>query len=50
MSGALTGELLELLWLVEATLAAEPELDDVLDEIASGGEGQTWPAFALQQT
>jgi hypothetical protein len=33
----LTGELLEVIWLLEGTLALEPELDAVLDEIVSGG-------------
>lgn len=32
----LTTELLELLWLLEATLALEPSLDALLDEIVSG--------------
>ena len=36
-TAALTRELLELVWLVEATLALEPALDAVLDEIVSGG-------------
>ncbi len=34
---ALTRELLEVIWVLEATLALEPELDAVLDEIVSGG-------------
>jgi hypothetical protein len=33
----LSHELLELLWLVEATLRMEPELDLVLDAIVAGG-------------
>jgi hypothetical protein len=42
-TAALTQELLEVIWVLEATLALEPELDAVLDEIVSGG-GE---AFAL---
>ncbi len=34
---ALTQELLEVIWVLEATLALEPELHAVLDEIVSGG-------------
>jgi hypothetical protein len=34
---AMTQELLELVWVLEATLALEPGLDAVLDEIVSGG-------------
>ena len=37
----LTSELLELLWLVEATLALEPALDALLDAIVSGRVWQT---------
>ena len=37
---ALTDELLQLLWLVEATLALEPTLDALLTEVLSGGLGQ----------
>jgi hypothetical protein len=33
----LSRELLEVIWVLEATLALEPELDVVLDEIVSGG-------------
>jgi hypothetical protein len=49
---ALTCELLELLWLLEATVSAEPELEDLLEEIVSGGHGQTRPrpASASKQT
>jgi hypothetical protein len=32
---ALTAELLELIWLLEATLATEPALDDLLEEVVS---------------
>jgi len=35
---ALTSEVLELIWVLEATLALEPELDAVLDEIVSGSD------------
>jgi hypothetical protein len=34
---AMTDELLELVWLLEATLALEPALDAVLDEVVSSG-------------
>jgi hypothetical protein len=34
-TGELTRELLELLWLVEATLALEPALEAILDEVVS---------------
>jgi hypothetical protein len=34
---AMTHELLELVWVLEATLALQPALDAVLDEIVSGG-------------
>jgi hypothetical protein len=34
---ALTCELLEVVWVLDATLALEPALDAVLDEIVSGG-------------
>src|SRR5260370_37912991 len=36
-TAALTRELLEVVWVLEATLALEPALDAVLDEIVSGG-------------
>jgi hypothetical protein len=36
-TAALTRELLELVWVLEATLALEPALEVVLDEIVSGG-------------
>ena len=36
-TAALTQELLEVIWVIEATLALEPELDALLDEIVSGG-------------
>jgi hypothetical protein len=35
-TAAMTRELLELLWLLEATLMLEPALDAVLDEVVSG--------------
>ena len=34
---ALTRELLEVVWVLEATLVLEPALDAVLDDIVSGG-------------
>src|SRR5437868_2239258 len=34
-SPVLTRELLELLWLLEATLALEPALDEVLEEVVA---------------
>jgi hypothetical protein len=46
----LTRELLELLWTIEATLALEPALDAVLDEIVSGGHGQTISSGFFEQT
>ncbi len=36
-TAALTRELLEVIWALEATLALEPTLDALLDEIVSGG-------------
>jgi len=35
MAGGLTSELLEVIWVLEGTLALEPELE-LLDEIVSG--------------
>ena len=39
-TAALTEELLHIIWLVEATLALEPTLDALLDEVCSGGGRQ----------
>ena len=36
-TAAPTRELVEVIWVLEATLALEPELDAVLDEVVSGG-------------
>jgi hypothetical protein len=46
---SLTRELLELVWMLEATLALEPLLDALLDEIVSGSGGQTRTRRAVQQ-
>jgi hypothetical protein len=45
---SLTRELLELSWVLEATLALEPSLDAVLDEIVSDG-GETWALRRAEQ-
>jgi hypothetical protein len=39
---ALSDELLELVWLIEATLALEPALDALLDEVVSGCRAHHW--------
>ena len=39
---AFTRELLELVWVLEATLPLKSSLDAVLDDIVSGGRSQTW--------
>jgi hypothetical protein len=48
---AMTQELMELVWVLEATLALEPALEAVLDEIVSGGSaaqpGFRWLAEQL---
>ena len=36
-TAATSQELLELIWLLEATLSAEPALNEILDQAASGG-------------
>ena len=46
---SLTRELLELVWMLEASLALEPRLDALLDEIASGRAGQRRTRGAVQQ-
>jgi hypothetical protein len=40
-TSSMTDELLELVWLLEATLELEPALDAVLDEIVSGSLGKS---------
>jgi len=45
---ALTQEFLELLWLVEATLAHQSELDALLEEVVSGGSVQR-PVISSEQ-
>lgn len=39
-TATLSEELLELVWVLEATLALEPELDDVLDEVVRTARAQ----------
>jgi hypothetical protein len=39
-TSSLSQELLELVWLIEATLALEPALDAVLDEVISSSRGR----------
>jgi hypothetical protein len=46
---AMDQELLELVWLLEATLALEPALDAVLDEVVSGGGADLSRATGLAQ-
>ena len=36
-SGTLTQELLELIWVLEATLALQPDLDALLDAVVTSG-------------
>jgi hypothetical protein len=47
-TATLTRELLEVLWLLEATLGLEPAMDELLDEIISGGLCQPRRAAAEQ--
>jgi len=48
-TAVLTRELLEVLWLLEATLDLEPALDGLLDEIVSGGLCQARRVAAPEQ-
>jgi hypothetical protein len=48
-SPVLSGELLELVWMLEATLAIEPVLDRALEEIVSGCGGETRTRRTVQQ-